>query len=182
MTKKILIGAILSLIFTVSMMIPISAVDHLSLDKVETKNNGANAKVEVTTVGNFEAGAGAFGLVACGTTGCIGVVTHGGVGPDSEVQANAADAVFHTHLITTHNIGACISGANPTGLAVWSASFAESGKLEVKGNSIEIKNIPFADVGTMDGDVTTFTLRPLGNLPLPDHICIDVVETAFTDD
>ena len=182
MTKTILLGAMLALIFVVSMAVSASAVAHLVIDKVEAKTDGDTSKVEVTTMGNFEGGPGAFGLGAFGTTGVIAVTTHGGVGPDSEAQVNADDPVFHTHVVIPTFTPACVTLTNTDGLAIGSASFEEVGDLEVEGSKIEIKNIPLASVGELNGDVITFNLRPLGTLPLPDHICIDVSNSASTLD
>ena len=179
MTKTVLYGTILAAVFVFSVMIPAFAGAHLVIDTAEAETDKGVSEVEVTTVGNFEEGPGAFGLGAIGKTGkVIAVTTHGGVGPDSEAQEGGTGAVFHTHIVKGKFVAACIDAdLNPTGFAIASASFKEVGDLELDGNEIEIENIRGGGLGKLTGDVFTFALRLIGSAPSPDEICIDVKTT-----
>lgn len=179
MKTKIVVGISLAAVFAFSMMMtPAFAGAHLVLVSAEAKTVKGESKVEVTTMGDFELGPGAFGLGAIGKSGkVIAVTTHGGVGPDSEAQAGGTGAVFHTHVVTGKFVAACIAAGNPTGFAIASASFKEVGDLELDGSDIEIKNIRGGGLGKLTGDVFTFALRPIGALPSPAEICIDVKDT-----
>jgi len=182
MNSRAIWGTALAAVFVLSMiMIPAFAGAHLVIDTAEAKTVKGKSKVEVTTVGNFEGGPGAFGLGAIGKSGkVIAVTTHGGVGPDSEAQAGGTSAVFHTHVVTGKFVAACEDAIlNPDGFAIASASFKEVGDLELDGSDIEIKNIPVGSVGKLTGDVFTFALRLIGAAPSPDEICIDVKTTNF---
>ncbi len=155
MNSRAIWGTALAAVFVLSLiMIPAFAGAHLVIDTAEAKTVKGKSKVEVTTVGNFEGGPGAFGLGAIGKSGkVIAVTTHGGVGPDSEAQAGGTGPVFHTHALQLKTVAA-VTCASTT--AVASASFKEVGDLEVTGVTVEVKNI--TGVSKLTGTVVSFLL------------------------
>jgi len=170
-------GIALAAAFAFSMvMVPAFAGGHLVFDEVEISKNGKSLEIEVSADIPQAGEAGAFGFGAFGTKAILAITSHGGVGPDSETQANQADPVLHTHAVTTKTVAACVSASNPTGLAVASASFEEVGDLEVDDDEVEVENIAKNKIGKLTGTVVSFTLSTTNG-----DICINVVNVAMAD-
>jgi len=173
MNSKTILGISFAAVFAVSMMmVPAFAGGHLVLEKVEVKDNGKQS-LEIDVGANIpQAGeAGAFGYGAFGTKAILAITSHGGVGPDSETQTDAADPVLHTHAVTATTDTPC-----PSELAVASASFKEVGDLEVSGDTVEVTNISKGKIGTLTGTVVSFTLSSENS-----DICINVVNAAESE-
>ena len=66
------------------------------------------------------------------------MATHGGVGPDSETQEDAADPVFHSHLVVLTEPDECPDGDGF--FAIFSASFEEVADFEIEDNEVEIES------------------------------------------
>ena len=165
-------GIALAAAFVFSMvMVPAFAGGHLVFDEVEISKNGKSLEIEVSADIPQAGEAGAFGFGAFGTKAILAITSHGGVGPDSETQTNAADPVLHTHTVTTTTDTPCASG-----LAVASASFEEVGDLEVDDDEIKVENIAKNKIGKLKGTVVSFTLTVENS-----DICINVVNVAMAD-
>ena len=174
MNTKTILGISLGAVFVLSMiMVPVFAVGHVNMQKVEVKDTGKQS-VEINVVGPITptGGPGAFGFGAIGSKAILGVTTHGGVGPDSEAQAGGTGAVFHTHALQLTTITPCASG-----VAVASASFKEVGDLEVTGTTVEVKNISKGKIGTLTGEVRSFLL----SVDAGGDICVTFIKTLFSE-
>ena len=174
MTKTVIWGTVFAAVFVISMVavIPLAdAAGHLAITSKATKNTGAVSKVTFTTSVNIpqDGSAGAFGFAALGNSAILAITTHGGVGPDSPVQANQADPVFHTHVITLN----FASGACASGVEVASITFAEAGQLKVKGNTVKVTAIPQSQTGGLTGALASFNLSVIGPLNNPTNVCVD---------
>ncbi len=182
MTKTVILGTSFAAIFALSMiMVPAFAGGHLAIIGSDVFNHPTNSKVSITVSAPIpqDGSLGAFGFGAIGLNGVIAVTTHGGVGPDSEVQADQSDPVFHTHVVTLKTTGLCKTpgnpNGNPAGLAVASASFEDVGKLKVANNKVKVTGIPNSAVGDLSGDVVAFRLSVVGDPAAPRAICVNIV-------
>jgi len=172
MTKRAIWGTALAVVFVLSMiMVPAFAGGHVILVDAEAKTIKGKSTVEATTTLSFEDGIGNFGLGAIGNSGrVIAVVTHTGIGLDSEALTSDSDSTFHTHVVKGKFVAACIFGNNVDGFAIASASFKEKADIELDGTDIEIKNI--RGVGKLTGDVFAFVIRDTAG-----ELCLDVKST-----
>ena len=163
MGKTILLGTTLAVLFAVFMIVPALAVGHLAIVEA-VMDDDDEVEIKVTADIPTDGTGGAFGYGAFITdTTLVAVTTHGGVGPDSEEQEDAADPVFHSHfLVLTDNPIEC------NDFAIVSASFEDDADFEVEDNTVEIE-----DIEGFNGDVASFTLsvEPTG------EICVDVMDT-----
>lgn len=194
MNGKILIPAVAALAVAMFAAPTLaSAVDdflNITDNKIEVKET-IEAKLEtgddIPTDGAF-----GYGLLTGDTsdagaliTGVIVATTHGGV-LDSEDQENAADPIWHNHLVdlTVADPGVCAPNTNlgqfgSPALEVAAITFESPGEVNVDENRIKIEEIPFTFDGTLPpvlggapvtispgGDVTlavSFTLKPVFN-------------------
>jgi len=176
MNSRAIWGTALAAVFVLSMiMVPVFADGHVNLQKVEVKDTGKQS-VEINVVGPIpqDGGAGAFGFGAFGTKAILAIVTHGGVGPDSEAQAGGTGPVFHTHALQLKTVAAATCGSET---AVASASFKEVGDLEVTVDTVEVKNISKGKIGKLTGTVVSFTITPNGG----GELCVNVIKTLFSE-
>ena len=175
MTKTVIWGGVLAAVFVISMIVAVPLADaagHLVITSKATKDTGAVSKVTFTTLANIpqDGSAGAFGFGAIGNSAILAITTHGGVGPDSPVQANQGDPVFHTHIVTLGASGACASGTEVT-----SITFAEAGQLQVKGNTVKVTAIPVSATGGLTGALASFKLSVIGPANNPTNVCVDML-------
>ena len=172
MTKTILILAISAILVISMIMVPAFAGGHLVITSKATQNTGAVSKVTFTTLANIpqDGSAGAFGFGVLGNSAILAITTHGGVGPDSPAQANQADPVFHTHIVTLGASGACASGTEVT-----SITFAEAGQLKVKGNTVKVTAVPQSLTGGFTGSLASFKLSVIGPANNPTNVCVDML-------
>jgi len=174
MTKTVIWGTTLALVFALSMITAAFAGGHLNILSSSVQNNPNSSMFKLKVAADIESAPGAFGYGAIGETGVIAVTTHGGVGPDSEAQADQNDDVLHTHIVTLRTTPECKS-ENDAGLAVATASFEEVGKLTIKGDKLKVSGIPNSAVGDLNGAVVAFTLSVVGNPGHPHAICVNLV-------
>ena len=175
MTKKVFLGAALAAVFVLSMiMVPVFAAGHVNLQKVEVKDTGKQS-VEINVVGPIaqDGSLGAFGFGAIGTKAILAIVTHDGVGPDSEAQAGGTGPVFHTHALQLKTVALATCGSET---AVASASFKEVGDLEVTGDTVEVKKIS-GKIGKLTGTVVSFTITPNGG----GELCVNIMKILFSE-
>jgi len=159
-TTKTILGISLAAVFAISMVVPALASGHLTITEAEVDDD----EVEIETAADIptDGSSGAFGYGAFTTDGkVVAVTTHGGVGPDSESQADANDPVFHSHLVELTTATGCNSG-----LAVDSVSFKEIADFEVEDNEVEIEDID----QELNGVVVSFSLTLEGG-----DICVNPV-------
>jgi len=176
MNTKTILGISLGAVFVLSMiMVPVFAAGHVVLEKVEVKDTGKQS-VEINVRGPIpqDGSLDAFGFGAIGSKAILGVTTHDGVGPDSEAQAGGTGAVFHTHALQLKTVAAATCASTT---AVASASFKEVGDLEVTGDTVEVKNISKGKIGTLTGEVRSFTITLGGGGAL----CVNFVNTLFSE-
>jgi len=160
-----------SILLLTMVIVPAFAGGHLAITSQATKNTGAVSKVTFTTLANIpqDGSAGAFGYGALGNSAILVITTHGGVGPDSPVQANQADPAFHTHVVTLNFASvACASGVE-----VATITFAEAGQLKVEGNMVKVSAIPVAATGGLTGTLASFNLSVIGPANAPTNVCVD---------
>ncbi len=175
MNTKTILGLSLAAVFVLSMVVAVplaEATGHLVITSKTTKNTGAVSKATFTTSVNIPqtGGAGAFGYGVIGNSAILAITTHGGVGPDSPAQANQADPVFHTHIVTLGASGACASGTEVT-----SITFAEAGQLKVKGNTVKVTAVPQSLTGGFTGSLASFKLSVIGPANNPTNVCVDML-------
>jgi len=174
MTKTVIWGGVLAAVFVISMIVAVPLADaagHLVITSKATKNTGAVSKVTFTTSVNIpqDGSAGAFGFGVIGNSAILAITTHGGVGPDSSAQANQADPVFHTHVITLNTASiACASGVE-----VATITFAEAGQLKVKGNTVKVTAVPQSQTGGLTNTLASFTLSVIGLPSAPTNVCVN---------
>ena len=167
MNSKTILGISLAAVFAVFMIVPAFAGGHLAITEAEVDDD--EVEIEVAADIPTDGSAGAFGYGAFTTDGkVVAVTTHGGVGPDSESQEDASDAVFHSHLVTPTTDTDCDSG-----LAVDSASFEEIADFEVDDNEVEIEDFD----EELNGVVVSFGLTVEDG-----EICINPVSIVDTTD
>jgi len=166
MTKWAL-SIVIATFFAVFMIVPAFAGGHLAITEAEVDDD----EVEIETNADIptDGSAGAFGFGAFTTDGkVVAVTTHGGVGPDSESQEDASDAVFHSHLVTLTDVTECDSE-----LAVASVSFEEIADFEVDDNEVEIEDFD----EELNGVVVSFVLTVEDG-----EICVNPVSIVDTTD
>ena len=132
--------------------------DFLAIKIAITQSETNELEAELVTHGLIpkDGSGGAFGygiLTGAGLDGIIVATTHGGV-LDSAIQKNANDPVWHNHFVKLASQGAC--GGGP---GVVDITFESPGKVNVNGNSIQLRDIPSTFTGTnaLNGLPTTIT-------------------------
>ena len=121
--------------------------DFLAIKIATTQSETNELQAELVTHGLIpkDGSGGAFGygiLTGAGLDGIIVATTHGGV-LDSAIQKNANDPVWHNHFVKLASQGAC--GGGP---GVVDITFESPGKVNVNGNSIQLRDIPSTFTGT----------------------------------
>ena len=172
MGKTILLGTTLAVVFAVFMIAPALAGGHLFFDEAVIDDDEVEFTVtaDIPTDGLTDFGYGAFTTT---DDTLVVVVTHPGVGLDSEEQEFAADPVFHSHLVTLSDAPDDCSDA-PGNFFITFASFEEVADFEVEGNQVEIE----ADE-ELTGVVVAFKLDTADG-----EVCVEVTDSivAAADD
>jgi len=132
--------------------------DFLAIKIATTQSETNELEAELVTHGLIpkDGSGGAFGygiLTGAGLDGIIVATTHGGV-LDSAIQKNANDPVWHNHFVKLASQDAC--GGGP---GVVDITFESPGKVNVNGNSIQLRDMPSTFTGTnaLTGLPTTIT-------------------------
>ncbi len=160
--------------------------DYLQLKSVETEVKAdANKKVlelEIKTRGNIpmDGQSGAFGYAALsdGGNNLLVAVTHL---PIDDSSYEKVPSGFHTHVLDLKSPSDACVGAN------FEVDLDNSGKntafdadyaWSVKKNTLEVKNVPVADLGDAGVEnVVSFTLKPvLDAAGKPTNLCVHVVD------
>ena len=128
----------------------------IKIATTQSKTNELEAKLVTHGLIPKDGSGGAFGygiLTSAGLDGIIVATTHGGV-LDSAVQTNADDPVWHNHFVKLASQAACNGGPG-----VVDITFESPGKVNVNGNSIQLRDIPSTFTGTnaLTGLSTTIT-------------------------
>jgi hypothetical protein len=157
---------------------------YLSIKKAEADWEGKEKAVEfeIETGGAvpMEGKAGAFGYGALtdGPNNVVVLVTHLPIDDSSHENPKSG---FHTHVLDLKAPTAACSGAtfevdleNSGKNTAFDANYAWS----VKGNKIEVKHIPAADLGDAGVEnLVTFTIKPILDAQRkPTNLCVTVVE------
>lgn len=152
--KKLILAIPLAAVLAVSMIVtPAFATGHLDIVSAELQEKNSEVKLEVNTAA--DAGSGvpdAYGYAALTADGqnILAVTTHFGI-DDEEPDATEENAFFHTHIVDV--VGNC-----DTGLQV-SADPNAVGNLKIDGTEVKVTNVDAADVGTLTGQVISFTIH-----------------------
>lgn len=117
---------------------------HLHNAEVSVKNNSLTA--DLNSIGLLplkgESGAVGYGLITDkGTDAIIVSTTHGGV-LDSEKQKDAADPVWHNHMVKLGEVAICV--ANP---GVIDITFESPGEIKLKNQGLIIADAPSSFTG-----------------------------------
>ena len=175
MGKTILLGTTLAVLFAVFMIVPAFAGGHLAIVEAEVDDDEVKIKVvaDIPTDGSL----GAFGYGAFTTDGkVVAVTTHRGIGPDSETQEDAADPIFHSHLVVLTDSGDECPDNTDKQFEIVSASFEEIADFEVEDNEVEIDDID----QELSGRVVSFKLSVMEG-----EVCLELksdIEAAGDDD
>jgi len=188
MTKtKTILGLSLAVVFAVSMLGGAYASGHLIIEKASVDATATEIKkAKIDTTGKIPKKGAALGYGILTTGGDIIVATtHPGV-LDSETQkGDLMSPKWHNHYAT---VGDTVSGC-PSGVQVLNLSYESPGKVKVKGDKIEIKDVPLGTIvthfglapnsltsfttGTYDDAVASFGLSTLSDATGLTAVCVD---------
>ena len=159
-SKTFVVASLVAAFVASALALPLAAAvgDFLTIKIATTQSVTDKLEAKLITHGLIpkDGSGGAFGygiLTSAGLDGIIVATTHGGV-LDSAIQKNANDPVWHNHFVKLASQGAC--GGGP---GVVDITFESPGKVNVNGNSIQLRDIPSTFTGTnaLTGLPTTIT-------------------------
>lgn len=161
--------------------------DHLGIKEFEverefTKDGKSTLKIEIETKGQIpmDGKAGAFGYAVLTDQGnnVLVLTTHLPIDDSSHEDPKSG---FHTHVLDLKTPGPACPGATfevDLENSKKNPAFDTDHRWQVKGDEVEIKDVPTADLGDAGIEaIAAFTLKPvLGADGAPTNLCVTVVD------
>ena len=192
MNTKTILGISLAAVFAVSLLGGAYASGYLTIESASvsaTATEITKAKIntgdKIPTKGEAALG---YGIVTSGTD-LVVATTHAGVLDSEEQKGDPTSPKWHNHYVKLAPDAACVSPVNPSGLRVVDISYESPGKVHVKSDKIELKDVPLgvipthigiapnavsvATTGTYVGAVASFTLSVIPDPTYGVGVCVD---------
>jgi len=199
---KTILGISLAAVFAISLLGSAYATGYLTIESASvtaTPTEITKAKIytgeKIPKKGEALFG---YGIVTSGTD-LVVATTHAGVLDSQKQKGDPMSPKWHNHYVKlAEDVGCEDPVTNPLGLRVVDISYESPGKVNVKGDKIELKDVPLgtdipthigiapnavsaATTGTYGGAVTSFELRGIADPTYGIGVCVCVCVCVCVD-